>query len=156
MAIAKFRIPMINGRTSQSGADAVNLSALSFSRTKLRHLGRCRGKKRQFAELAKREERTSGLHADKKRHVERSFLSRWQASMSRYCTYKSKPKDRQMSEENTLTNSKNKPSGMENALVSSETLTADRIALGSEEKQLRSTPIYFFWGTARKTSHLLS
>ena len=67
-----------------------------------------------------------------------------------------KPNDRQMSLEDTLCYLKNKDSGMKNALVYSEILTAHRIPLGSEEKQLRSTPIYFFWGTARKTSHLLS
>jgi hypothetical protein len=106
--------------------------------------------------LAKLNERNSGLRASKKLHVERSFLSRWQASASSRSGYGTKPNDRQMSLEDTANYPKNKPSGMENALVSSETLTADRIALGSEEKQLRSTPIYFFWGTARKTSHLLS
>jgi hypothetical protein len=82
--------------------------------------------------LAKLDERNSGLRASKKSHVERSFLSRWQASTSSRSGYGTKPNDRQMSLEDTLCYLKNKDSGMKNALVYSETLTAHRIPLGSE------------------------
>lgn len=83
MAVAKFRIPMINARSSRNGADAVNLSVFLFQGQSSATSGRCRGKKRQFAELAKLEERNSGLRAGKNSHAERSFLSRWQVSSSR-------------------------------------------------------------------------
>jgi hypothetical protein len=113
-------------------------------------------KKRQVAELAKLDERTSGPGADNSCAPILRFLSDWQASKGNRCGLRTKPNDRQMSLEDTLPHPKNKPSGMKNALVCSEILTARRMALGSEEKHLRSTPIYFFWGPPRKTSHLLS
>jgi hypothetical protein len=80
--------------------------------------------------LAKLEERSSGLRAGKNSHAERSFLSRWQASMSSRVDCETKPNDRQMSLEDTLCCLKNKDSGMKNALVYSEILTAHRMPYG--------------------------
>jgi hypothetical protein len=134
---------MINGRTNPIGADVVNLSDLLFQGKKLRHSDRCRGKKRQFTKVGEAEGKEFRNQLPAKTGT---TLRSFRGGRLRCVTggLRTKPNDRRKSLEDTRTNLKNKPSGMENALVCSEIMTLHRITSGSEQKRLCSTPILFF------------